>query len=424
MPEGAVMDAPVAAPAATSESVSSDISSHGSTTEGTSAVDTGVDPGVETQTEGDQQPKVGGKADLGTFIKDAAKREALKAIDPSLPGLIRDAAFGAQQVRKEFPAGGLKEAIEYRDTVKQMGGVQGIQETKQYLDNYDNLDQLYTEGKPEFVQQIAQGDPEAFERMVPLAIEQFSKQSPEAYQHVMSKVLVATLDGAKFSDKLRAVYAATQDPAAKAALEEMYNSIEGYKELASKIPEKKINPEFQKLEQEKQAWAEQKTKQIESSVNRQSTQYRDSMIAKELKPFAKWEELDDDRKSAVIREFKARSGKIANADESFKSTRLRYLQNGDEEGLAKLERQFLDQHGPQIIPRVAKLFWSNPSKPAPKNDQPQPNGNGKPATPKGFQFVKSMPGPNEIRRGVGGTTRDMLMANQAILNDGRKVQWA
>jgi hypothetical protein len=335
-----------------------------------------------------------------------------------LPGLVRDAVFGAQQSRKEFPAGGIKEAIEYRDTVKSFGGVQGIKEAKSYLDNYDNLDSLYTEGKPEFVQQIAQGDPEAFERMVPLAIEQFSKQSPEQYQHIMSKVLVNTLDAAGFPNLIEQIYAKADDQT-KPLLEKLWNSIEGYRTLAAKVPEKKVDPERQRLEEEKQQWQQQKIQEIGDSVNRGTAQYRNTVIARELKPFAKWEDLDDDRRAAVIREVRERTKKIVNVDEDFKNSRLRYLQAGDSEGLAKLERDWVDQHVPGIVPKVGKLFWSNP-KPQPKGDA-KPTANGiKP--PQGFKTVSAMPTADKIDRRA--TTRDMVMKNQAVLIGGQKVTWA
>lgn len=417
MPEGAVMEAPIAAPAATSESVSSPISEAPESTQSTEleSTETPESTGESLET----QAKPGVRADLSSVLKDPAKREALKAIDPSLPGLLRDAAFGAQQIKKEFPQGGLKEAIQYRDVIKQNGGLQGIQDVKQSVQDYDNLDQLYTEGKPEFVQQIAQGDPDAFERMVPLAIEQFSKQSPEQYQHVMSKVLINTLDSAGFPQILQELYKTGTDEA-KALIQQAWDKIEGYRGLASKIPEKKVDPERQKLETEKQTWAQQKMQDVEAGVNRRSVEHRDSLIAKELKPFANWQDLDDDRKSAIIREVRARTAKLVNADEGWKNQRQRLLQNGDAEGVARLEKQFLDEQIPNIVPRVAKLFWSNPGKPTAK---PGIQTN-KPAViaPKGFQMMKSAPDSNKIDRRA--TTRDMVMNNQAILVGGQKVQWA
>lgn len=406
------------APAAVESSVSSGNSDTGESTESTgseetsSAVESGQEAGGETQV-------LAGKFDASSFMKDPAKREALKAIDPALVGKIRDWANGEQALKKEFP-GGFKEAVQYRDVVKQNGGVQGIQEQKQYLDNYDSLDTAYTEGKPEFIQRIADGDPEAFEKMVPLAIEHFSKQNPEGYQHIMSKVLVNTLDAAQFPQLLQELYKGATDEA-KPLLEKLWNKIEGYRELSAKIPERKVDPNAEKLTQREQEIEKKQSDFVQKQVNTQSAKYRDLVIARELKPFAKWDEMDDDRKAAIVREVRVRTGALVNGDESFKNQRSRLLASGDAEGVIQLEKDFLDQHLPTIIPKVARFFSYNPGKKVAPSDK-----DAKPAVkaPQGFTMVPKMPDASQIKRGFGGTNRDMLMNNQAILNDGRKVQWA
>ena len=351
------------------------------------------------------------------MLKDPSKREALKAIDPSLPGLVRDAVFGAAQIKKEFPVGGLKEAIQYRDTVKPLGGPQAIQENHSALQEFNNLDSLYTEGKPEFIAQIAEGDPEAFEKMVPMAIEHFAKQSPEAYQHVMSRVLVATLDQAGFSRSLQNLYNSATTPEAKAEIEKLYNSVEGYRELAAKVPEKKINPEIQRLQEREQAFEQKQREAAERGVNTQSRTYRDSAIAKELKPFANWADLDDDRKNAIIREVRARTAPLANSDQAFKDARAKALARGDSEGALKLEKDFIDQHLPQIVPRVAKLFWSNPGAKKPAVQQQQTSG-GKKADA-GWRTVDAF---DAMKVDKNRTNRDMIFAGKAIYKDGTKVQ--
>ena len=54
----------------------------------------GTEGAVETETEA----KPTGKFDASSLIKDPAKRESLKALDPALPGFIRDAVFQRKQI--------------------------------------------------------------------------------------------------------------------------------------------------------------------------------------------------------------------------------------------------------------------------------------------------------------------------------------
>lgn len=420
MPEGAVAEAPIAAPAASSESVSSGISDSQVSTSSTQGTTEQVEHSAETGSEGEVvDGQKAGRLDINSILRDPAKKEALKAIDPALIGVLRDAQFGSQQLKKEFP-GGIKEALQYRDAIKQYGGAEGIRESMEYAKGYDELDSFYVNEPDKFIQKISQNDPEAFERAMTPAIEHFAKTSPEMYQHVMSKVLVNTLNSAQFPEMLQQIYSKTESPEAKQLLEQVWDKIEGYKKLAQNIPEKKVNPEFEKLEREKTAWQQQKRQDMEKSINGRSTQHRDNLIAREIKSYADWGTLDEDRKEAVVREVKARTAKIANSDPDFRRQRDRYLENGDSEGAAKLERDFLDTHIPQIAPKVAKLFWSNPVKQVQKTDKPGTNGT-KPAD-KGFQLLKSAPDSNKIDKRA--TTRDMVMANKAVLIGGQKVQWA
>lgn len=415
MPEGAVAAptaTPVATPVESSASVSSPVSSGQESSQST----------IETQGKepvaGQEAAKPGAtRTDINSVIKDPAKREALKAIDPSLPGLLRDAAHGAQELKKQFPGGGLKEAMEYRDTLKSLGGAEAVKEIQSEHAGFNNLDKLYTEGNVEFVQQIQHSDPEAFERMVPLALETFGKNSPEMYQHVMSRIVMATLDDNGFSRFLESIKG-KGDEGTNADIERLLTTMANFRQISAKIPEKKIDPERAKLDNDRQEFQQQKTREMEASVNRRSTEYRDGLIARELKPHANWQDLDEDRKEAVVREFKARSAKLVNADEDFKRQRARLLQNGDGEGVAKLEKNWLDTNGPTIVSRVAKLFWSNPGKPAPKPVAAVSAKSGQRADT-GFKIVDKL---DNAKVDKTRTTHDMVFAGKAIYTDGTKVQ--
>lgn len=414
MPEEATMEAPVV------ESTGGETSSQEQSFSEESTQSTGAEKQGESGAEQQEASQTPVKGDLRSLLKDPAKREALKALDPSLPGLLRDALHGREQLMKEFP-GGLNEAVEFRKIVHEMGGREGLQEVRQTVDDYSNLDTLYTEGKPEFVQQIAEGDPEAFSRMVPHAIEQFAKVNPEHYQHIMARVLVNTFDGVGLSNALKGLIQSADDKA-KPGIQEILDYVESFRPIAAKVPEKKVDAREQQLTQKEQEFAQRQAESLMKSVDTDSIRHRDSVIEREIKPFGDWQTMDPDRKGAVASWISQRIGKALSADRNFIERRQRLIANGDREGLAKLERDKLSEMVPKLVPQAAKVFGvtKNAAKPAqqPAKQSAQP---AKPA-PKGFTMVKSAPNPANVDRSK--TTSDMIFANQAVLKNGSRIQWA
>ena len=385
-----------------------------------------TDAGADEQTTGtetaekDVQGQQPTKGDLRSVLKDPAKREALKALDPSLPGLLRDALHGRETLMREFP-GGLNEAIDFKKIVHEMGGREGLQEVRETADDYSALDELYTEGKPEFVQKIAEGDPDAFQRMVPAAVEQFAQMAPEAYQNMMARVLINTFDGVGLSNALRGHLSASAGRNQRAGIKEILDYVESFRSIAAKVPEKKVDPERQKLETEKQTFAQQKAQEVSRAVDRESIQHRDSIIAREIKPFGDWGTMDPDRRGAVAAWISQRIGKTLQADRGFMDRRTRLIASGDRDGLARLEQGKLDEMVPRLVPQAAKVFGvSAAAKVQPKEAAKPTQAAAKP--PQGWSQVKSAPNPSNIDRRK--TSADMIFKNQAILTDGRRVQWA
>ena len=418
MPEIAVAEA--AAPASTG----AESTGQGENLDNISSQPTGAEvEGQEATEQLDEQTPAAQpatKGDLKSILKDPAKREALKALDPSLPGLLRDALHGREALLREFP-GGLDEAVEVKKIVHEMGGREGLSEVKATVDDFNNLDKLYTEGNADFVKQIAEGDPDAFAKMVPQALSVFATSNPEQYQHIIARVLMSTFDGVGLSSALKGILQSV-DAKAQPAVQEILDYVESFRPLASKIPEKKIDPERQKLETERQEFQQKQVQALVKAVDSESIKHRDSVIEREIAPFGDWKTMDGDRRGAVAKWISERIGKALGADQAFLDRRNRLIGNGDRDGLAKLEQEKLDYWVPRLVPQTAKVFGV--SKMAGK-PQPKPAQAGQPAAKPapGIQMVKGPPSIDKVDREA---TKRLGLAfnNQAKLKNGQIVQWA
>jgi len=406
--EGAVAEAPV------ESSVSAD---QGAVQESAAPAEVETQ-GTETQTETEgqsQEQPATGKFDAAGLIKDPQKREALKSLDPSLPGFIRDAVWSKKQADA---AGGLASLLETHKFVSEIGGREFVEQAKTEISEWNALDQAFTEGKPDFVKQIAQGDPEAFEKMVPFAIQELASVAPEQYQHIMARVMVNTFDGAGITNGLRGLLQ-NVDEAVKPQVQAFIDWVESFRQTASKIPEKKIDPERQKFDQERQQFAQKQAEMLVKSVDADSIRHRDSVIAREIKPFGDWDTMDGDRKGAVASWISQRIGKQLQADKGFLNRRDTLIANGDREGLAKLEQAKLDELVPKLVPSAAKVFGV--TKAAGKTQEKAKPGVVA-AKPKGVTVLSKAPSADQIDRFK--TKPEDIFKNQAVLKNGTRVQWA
>ena len=418
MPEAAIAAAEPVAASTGGETTSQQVNSAQESSKSISAEATVEKNGGEEQTPTDGTEATE-KFDAHSAIKDPAKREALKAIDPSLPGFIRDAVYSQREIEK---AGGLKALLEDRKFIAEAGGREAFEEVKGTASDYEALDQKYTEGSPDFVKQIAESDPEAFARMVPHALSQFAEMDPEMYNHVQSRIFVNTFDSVGLSNALKTLFNVANDEA-KPGIKQILDWAEGFRSMASKVPEKKVDAREQQLTQKEHEFAQRQAQALTRSVDADSIKHRDSVISREIKPFGDWDTMDPDRRGAVASWISQRIGKTLSADRGFMDRRQRMIASGDQQGLARLERSKLDELVPKLVPMAAKVFGVTKVAAKPREDKTPVQANGAKPVPKGVQMVKEPPAINTVDREA--TKRlGLAFQNQAKLLNGQIVQWA
>lgn len=398
-----------------------------------------VDSGAETSTEASEggsqgepghestetQPKVTpkGKLDLASVVK--TKAEALKSIDPALPAAIRTAAFELGSLYREFP-GGLKEAVQVKNALGEIGGVEGIKEYTEALGDYQALESLFEKGDPQFMVRLAETLPQSFSQIMPAGLEKWKQSDPEMYNHVQSRVMVQTLDSAKFSDTIEQIWSRLDPEKQKGerdALAQLWQTIDGFRKSAEKAPERKTNPQDEALQKREQELAARETKALLAPVANEGRQQIQTITDREMNTGYRWADTDPEIKSAVQERVRQEVVKASSKDKTFTNEFERLKERSDGAGLSRHVRNFQERVTPGIVQRVAKLFAVRPKNAGPvavKKPAVVANGNGK--AEQGWAHVSQMPNPSQVDRRK--TTDDMVLANRAILKDGRKVAWA
>lgn len=364
------------------------------------------------------------RPDLAKIAKVSS--EALKAIDPALPAALRTAAFELGSLYREFP-GGLKEAVQVKQALGEIGGIEGIKETQEAISDYVALESLFEKGDAQFIERLADALPSSFSQIMPAGLEKWKQADPEMYNHVQARVMIQTLDSARVSDTLEAVWrqldGEKQGPL-KDAIAQIWQTLDGYRQAGAKAPERKIDPQAEALTKREQELAAREVKAMLSPIANEGRRQIETITDREMNASYRWNETDSDIKSAVGERIRLEVVRASKKDPSFNREWERLKERGDSAGLQRHLKNFQEKVTPAIVQRVARLFAVKPKNAGPavvKKPVAQVTANGK-APERGWEKISAQPSAAQMDRAK--TTADMILDNKAILKDGRKVAWA
>ena len=372
------------------------------------------------------KPATKGKVNLSEVVKKSG--EALKAIDPALPAAMRTAAFELGGLYREFP-GGLREAVATKQAFDAIGGESGAKELQEAVSDYVSIEQMFEKGEGAFMERLADASPASFSQIMPKGLEVWQAKDPEMYNHVQAKVMVNTLDGAKVSDTLEQIWNAITDEGQKPlkeAVARLWNTINDFRKLGEKAPERKTNPQDEALTRREQEIAQRETRALLSPIINEGRAQIKSITDREMSQGYQWSNADPDVQAAVRERVHSEVVNASKKDKAFCNEFDRLKARGDAAGLSRHVENFQKRVTPGVIQRVARLFAVKPKNAGNGAVKKAPavagSGNGAAKADAGWVRVSQMPSPGQVNRSA--TTDSMILDNKAVLKDGRKVVWA
>ncbi len=256
MPEEALLDAPV--DTQVDDMQVDDSAADTTTDESTQTQDT-------TQTQDDSAPVV---ADANGQLKLSetarAQLDKIKAENPRLAREMRSALFDRKTLLSKVP-GGVKEALATIEAYEAEGGSEAVQQIKGELDAWKGLDADFQAAKPQFVDDIAAGNPEAFTKLAPHVMAKFAEMAPDVYSHEVSKVFAADMAANDVALNMRLLQReiSALPEANRGPVQQLWNALAGYVDrvngLARTAPKQEAkldqanptgNPELDQREQQ------------------------------------------------------------------------------------------------------------------------------------------------------------------------------
>src|ERR1700722_4846277 len=152
------------------------------------ATDDSTQVDTDVQQQDDTAPVISdANGQLKLSEKARAELDRIKAENPKLAREMRAALFDRQTLLAKVP-GGVKEALATIEAYEAEGGSEAVQQVKQELCLWKDLDADFQAGDPKFVEDIAKGNPEAFAKAAPTVMAKFAQVAPEQFSYHVSKV--------------------------------------------------------------------------------------------------------------------------------------------------------------------------------------------------------------------------------------------
>lgn len=189
---------------------------------------TQVDTGAETHD--DTAPVItDANGQLKLSEKARAELDRIKAENPKLAREMRAALFDRQTLLAKVP-GGVKEALATIEAYEAEGGSEAVQQVKAELGQWKDLDADFQAGKPEFVRDIAAGNPEAFLKAAPAVMSKFAEMAPDHYSHEVSKVFAADMAANDVLLNMRLLQReiGMLPEASRGPVQQLWNALAGY----------------------------------------------------------------------------------------------------------------------------------------------------------------------------------------------------
>ncbi len=361
---------------------------------------------------------------LKTDYKDLSPKikEALKA-NPEL----KASYFQAREYAKAFDTP--EKAIEVSETLDLYGGIDAI---KTDMAEFATTDTMFAAGDPGLIDKWAEMSPDGFAKIVPAALDKLYKVDPEMYSHVGSKMIASYLTQQNGLIQSMSQYYNTLDPKSSEAklLSNIYsNYLEPIIEMSKKVPEKKVDPERLKLQEEKQSFENEKQQIFLNDTATETNKVWSNRLDSELNRYTKGKNISKEQTEMLKSNIDARFKKLLDKDASAQQQMVSILRSGDKAKYIKYMQSKLEKYMPSATDYVWKAF-NGVNTIATKEAKKEVKSSSTSNTNSPI-LVNNIPKPSQIDREAtekwaktqNMTYNQAINKNTVVLKNGKLIKW-
>lgn len=384
----------------------------------------GAEDEADESETGEEEPVEGKPAADGRKMPDALKKAiaGIKATSPEAAKQIKGLYYSDQEYRAAFPKP--EDAIAAKNLIEEIGGQDGIQEIAAEREEWRKIDSDFSEGKPEFVKSLAEGNPEAFLKTAPHVINEFATRAPEQYAYYANRLTLNTMASAGLSlQNLHGAYERYKEsnPEAAGIIAEVYNAMHDMNSKAAQFEQKRTDPREEQLKQREQEFETKRRADFETGVADQAERFLGEKMKPEIDRIIGNRKVDPDAMKGYQEMVKAKVGEMLAAIPGIEDKLETYYRTGDaQKSVAYIQSQYN-----RLLPQAAKViepFLRNIAA-APVKPQPQGSGRAAASSEPGTVVLKEMPNWDQIDFSKCSTAD--VMEGRAVLKNGKKATgWA
>lgn len=420
MPDEALLDAPVD----TQVDDGAQIEDSNAQVDDSASQDGGAQDGQSQQTQDDSPVISDANGQLRLSEKARAELDRIKAENPRLAREMRAALFDRQTLLSKVP-GGVKEALKTIEAYEAEGGSEAVQQVKQELGAWKSLDEDFQAGKPEFVNDIAAGNPDAFTKIAPHVMTKFAELAPDHFSYHVSKVFAADMaaNNVVLTMERMKDFIVGEDSKVKPGMEGLARQ---WTALAAYVD--RVNGMAKKVPETKQATAttagtndiDQREQQLTiREFGSERARVYDSITESEFKRNLGNRKASETQISAIRELYDSRLDKLLRADKKHTDAVDRLLAAKDKAGYAKHMQAAYKAKAPLAMDQAFKAIMPGKPGPSAKPAAKVADNGAKPADTTGWTRVAAKPAKDTIAH--WRMTAKMLKEGKYILRDGKQV---
>jgi len=422
MPDEALLDA-------VDETVDQSAESTDQSTD-TSSADVSQDIEI-TETQTDSAPVVA-DANGQLRLSEATKAELdkIKAENPRLAREMRAALFDRQTLVSKGLT--VKQALETIDAYEAEGGSEAVHQAKEELGQWKQLDEDFQAAKPEFVNDIAAGNPEAFVKLGPVVMSKLAEMAPEVFSHEVSKVFAQDMAASEIPMQLKLLRRAIEDPAnpgkVKPGMEdvtEFYNAVQGY---VNKITGLAQNAPKQEAKASTTQTPEVESREQQLTIREfgaERAAVKDAITKTEFEKNAAGRKLSAEKVSTIQELYESSLNRLVQAIPGHKAKVDRFVAAKDKTGYRKHVEAAIRSKAPEAMAQAFRRAGVG-AKPGPQPvKKPATTAVTKPVTATaGFTRTGTKPDRNQINwQATNSVRRTAADSNKYVMRNGDKLLW-
>ena len=264
-----------------------DAGNSGENGEGDGSAAGGEDGSANTGTGAESQEDRGagpdGMVDAGDGRKIPQKYQELFKNDKAL----REMYFSQSALKRAFP-GGVKDAIALAKSVEEFGGVEAVEQLQGELATHNADAELFEKDPGKWIEQAFAENSDVSLKAFAHSLDFVADNHPDHYNHLMAKVIKNDLDSSLPVGDIHALLAGMKDnPKAQELAGKLAAYYNQRNKLAQKVPEKQIDPQQKKLDQQKADLGKKEQEIRNKSINSEAAPYMNRQIDTSLSKAAK-----------------------------------------------------------------------------------------------------------------------------------------